>query len=81
MIVRDDAEYQVTLLTLHLPIVDPENTAKYLAESDRVRLLFRLARAWFARVENPRASDCEALDFYDKMADEFRRRSSSLTYH
>jgi hypothetical protein len=64
----------VTLLTLYLPIVDPENTASYLVESDGVRLLFRLARAWYARVEHGRIADEEGLGFYDEMAGEFRRR-------
>ncbi|KRQ10269.1 hypothetical protein [Bradyrhizobium manausense] len=67
----------VTLLTLYLPIVDPANTAKYLTESDRVRRLFRLARAWYARVERGRAADDEGLGFYDQMADEFWRRLSN----
>jgi hypothetical protein len=64
----------VALLTLYLPIVDPENTAKYLTESDRVRRLFRLARAWYARVERGQAAEDEGLGFYDQMADEFRQR-------
>jgi hypothetical protein len=66
----------VTLLTLYLPIVDPENTAKYLEESDRVRPVFRLARAWYGRVERGVASSDEGLGFYDQMANEFRRCSS-----
>lgn len=67
----------VTLLTLYLPITDPRNTAKYIAESDRVRPLFRLARAWYCHVERGVAASDEGLGFYDQMADEFRRDSSN----
>jgi hypothetical protein len=61
----------VTLLTLYLPIVDPENTESYLLESDRARRAFRLNRAWYARVEHHRAPHDERLDFYDHMREEF----------
>lgn len=63
----------VTLLTLYLPIVDPENTERYLLESDRARRAFRLNCAWYARVEHHRAPDDDRLDFYERMREEFAR--------
>jgi hypothetical protein len=66
----------VTLLTLYLPITDPENSEEYLLESDRARGALRLNRAWYARVERNRGPQDEGLDFYDDMREEFRRLAS-----
>lgn len=66
----------VTLLTLYLPIVDPENTEQYLLESDRARKAFRLNCAWYARLEHDRAPD-DPLDFYDRMREEFAQAARS----
>lgn len=63
----------VTLLTLHLPIVDPEHTERYLRESERACRAFRLNRAWYMRMEHNRACDDEIFDFYSQMREEFSR--------
>ncbi|WP_027230372.1 hypothetical protein [Phyllobacterium sp. UNC302MFCol5.2] len=65
----------VTLLTLYLPIVDPENTERYLLESDRARQAFRLSRTWYTRMER-NSTDHNVLDFYDQMRKEFSHLTS-----
>jgi hypothetical protein len=61
----------VELLTLQLPIIDPDNTAVYLWEADRALRAFRLNRAWYFRIEHTRQPPDESLSFYDRMRGEF----------
>jgi hypothetical protein len=64
----------LTLLTLGLPIVDPENAGEYLSEADRALQAFKLNRAWYSWVEHGNAPRDEGLQFYSRMRQEFAAR-------
>jgi hypothetical protein len=61
----------VNLLTLYLPIADPDTTTIYLREAERALLGFRLNRVWYSLVERGRRSVENGLDFYDRIRAEF----------
>lgn len=67
----------VTLFTLRLPIVDPENTLAYLQEAERALEVFRLNRAWYECVEHHRRFTDDTLAFYVRMSREFAQRPPS----
>jgi hypothetical protein len=67
----------VTLLTLYLPIVDPENTTVYLQEAERALRGFRLKRVWYSWEKHGCPPAEEGLDFYDRMREEFGHSSGS----
>jgi hypothetical protein len=61
----------VNLLTLYLPIADPDTTTIYLHEAGRALLGFRLNRVWYSLVERGGHSVENRLDFYDRIRAEF----------
>lgn len=61
----------VTLLTLRLPIVDPENTLAYLKEAERALDVFLLSRAWYECVERQHRFTKDTFAFYVRMSREF----------
>jgi hypothetical protein len=66
----------VTLFTVRLPLVDPENTSVYLREADRALRAFRLNRVWYSWAENHCPPTGDGLGFYERMAQELARRAS-----
>lgn len=65
----------VTLLSLRLPIIDPENTAEYLAEAARALRAFRLNRVWYWCVEKHSRFIDEPLAFYAQIQEELSARA------
>ena len=61
------------LLTIRLPIVDPENTQIYLQEGEKAFQAMQLRHYWYTYVEYRSKKDFETLAFYRKMLNEFRR--------
>jgi hypothetical protein len=61
----------VSLLTLYLPIVDPDATANYLREAERALLAFRLTRIWYSLVERGGHSVENRFEFYDRIRADF----------
>jgi len=61
----------LTLFTLRLPIVDPDNRGDYLSEGDRAFEAFKLNRAWYSWVEHGKPPELEELRFYTQMRQEF----------
>ncbi|WP_173931661.1 hypothetical protein [Chelativorans sp. Marseille-P2723] len=66
----------VTLFTVHLPIVDPQDTPTYLHEAEHALDVFRLNCAWYECVEHRRRfKDSNGLGFYVQMYRELAQRS------
>ncbi len=61
----------VTLFTVRLPFVDPENAVVYFQEAERALQAFKLNRWWYSCVEYHRAFTDESLNFYDQIRQEF----------
>ncbi len=67
----------VTLFSVRLPLVDPENTQVYLAEAEWAIDVFRLNRAWYQCVEHRSRLNDESIAFYVDICRELGKRSHS----
>ncbi len=62
------------LLMVQLPIIDPENTHKYLEEGEKALMAIELHDYWYSYVESRSKPDTRRWAFYRRIRDEFYRR-------